>query len=184
MEYSHENDPKNWVSRFSFEPLSGKFNEEAKKEKSSLYAEFENGNRKKKTAPSMGGGRYRKTRAARHPKASTPFSIRLTPEERKRLSEDAAGEPLGTYVKTVLFAPTTKAAARRAMIDHHKIKIGQVLAMVGSSGIGDALTTMALAIQSGTFEDEAEIKAALERCEKELSEIRAALLKALGIRKG
>ncbi|MGJ8560137.1 MAG: hypothetical protein ACSHX3_07875 [Litorimonas sp.] len=132
----------------------------------------------------MGGGQYRQKKAARHSKASTPFSIRLNPAERERLREDAAGEPLGAYVKKVLFAPTTKAAARRAMIDHHKTMIAQVLAMVGSSGIADALTTMALAIHSGTFEDEAEIKSALNEATSELSDMRAALLKALGVRKG
>ena len=132
----------------------------------------------------MGGGKFRQKRSARHAKASTPFSIRLTPAEKARLREDAAGEPLGTYVKKTLFSPTTKAAARRSMIDEHSKLIGQVLAMVGSSGMADALTTMALAIQSGTFESEAEILEALNNAETELSEIRTALLKALGMRKG
>lgn len=132
----------------------------------------------------MGGGKYRQKKPVRHSQASKPFSIRLTPAERARLQEDAAGEPLGAYAKKVLFAPTTKAAARRAMIEHHRKLIGQVLAMIGSSGIADALTTLALAIHSGTFEDEGEIRTALERSEAELSEMRAALLKALDIRKG
>ena len=70
------------------------------------------------------------------------------------------------------------------MIDEHAKLIGQVLAMVGSSGMADALTTMALAIQSGTFDNEEEILKALNNAETELSEIRLALLKALGMRKG
>ena len=70
------------------------------------------------------------------------------------------------------------------MIDQHAKLIGQLLAMVGSSGIADALTTMALAIQSGTFEDEEQIKIALNDATEQLSEIRITLLKALGMRKG
>lgn len=163
--------------------LSSSFNIEAAKDKPHPNAE----RKKKKTAPSMGGmgsSKFRQKRPAHHAKASTPFSIRLTPAEKARLREDAAGEPLGAYIKKTLFSPKTKAAARRAMIDEHAKLIGQVLAMVGSSGMADALTTMALAIQSGTFEDEEEIVEALNNAETELSEIRLALLKALGIRKG
>lgn len=181
----HENEQNQQNLWSSLEPaLSASFNVEAAKDKPHPNAEFEQKRRKKKSGPSMGGGRYRQKRSARHSQASTPFSIRLTPAEKARLREDAAGEPLGTYVKKALFAPTTKAAARRAMIDQHARLIGQVLAMVGSSGIADALTTMALAIQSGTFEDEEGIKAALNKAESELSEIRITLLKALGMRKG
>ena len=168
----------------SVEPeLSQVFNAEAERDKPHPNAE----RKKKKSDPSMGamgGGKFRQKRPTRHAKASTPFSIRLTPAEKARLREDAAGEPLGAYVKKTLFSPKTKAAARRAMIDEHSKLIGQVLAMVGSSGISDALMTMALAIQSGTFENEEEIVAALNNAESELSDIRLALLKALGLRKG
>ena len=165
-------------------PLSTTFNVEASKDKPHPNAEYDHKRKKKGSGPSIGGSRYRKSRSARHAKASTPFSIRLTPAEKARLREDAAGEPLGAYVKKTLFSPTTKAAARRTMIDQHAKLIGRLLAMVGSSGIADALTTMALAIQSGTFEDEEQIKIALNDATEELSEIRITLLKALGMRKG
>ena len=172
----------------SVEPLlSQVFNAEAERDKPHPNAEYDHKRKKKKSGPSMGamgGGKFRQKRPARHAKASAPFSIRLTPAEKARLREDAAGEPLGAYVKKTLFSPKTKAAARRAMVDEHSKLIGQVLAMVGSSGIADALTTMALAIQSGTFENEAEIIEVLNNAESELSEIRLALLKALGLRKG
>lgn len=180
----HENTPISQNLWNSVEPLlSQVFNAEAERDKPHPHAE----RKKKKSGPSMGamgGGKYRQKRPVRHAKASAPFSVRLTPAEKARLREDAAGEPLGAYVKKTLFSPKTKAAARRAMIDEHSKLIGQVLAMVGSSGMADALTTMALAIQSGTFENEEEILEVLNNAESELSEIRLALLKALGIRKG
>lgn len=182
-EHTHNNSRSSLWSSAS-PRISKTFNIEAVKDRVHPNTEYENSRRKRRSGPAMGGGQYRQKKATRHAKASTPFSIRLTPAERERLREDAAGEPLGAYAKKVLFAPTTKAAARRAMIDHHKTMIAQVLAMVGNSGIADALTTLALAIHSGTFEDEAEIKAALNKAESELAEIRAALLKALGVRKG
>lgn len=179
-EYIERNDQKRQSLSYALEhPLPDTFNLEAEKDRPHPNAEYKN----QTSGPLLGGGRYRQKRKGRHAQASKPFSIRLTPAERERLREDAAGESSGSYVKKVLFAPTTKAAARRKMIDHHKKLIGQVLAMVGSSGVADALTTMALAIQSGTFEDEAEIKTTLTKAESELSEIRKALLKAFGMRK-
>jgi len=163
--------------------ISAAFNIEAAKDRPHPDAEL-NKERKTKRGPSMGGSRFRGGhKKARHPKASIPFSIRLTPAERARLEEDAAGEPLGTYAKKALFAPTTKAAARRAMIDHHRVLIAQVLAMVGSSGTGDALTTMAVAIKMGTLANEAEVLDVLNDAQDELIEIRSELLKALDIRK-
>ena len=161
------------------------FNIEAAKDRPHPDAGRKKPKRKTKRGPSMGGSRFqgeRKTKA-RHPQASSPFSIRLSPAERKRLEEDAAGEPLGAYAKKALFAPTTKAAARRAMIDHHRMLIAQVLAMVGSSGIADALTTMAVAIKMGTLKDEAEVLEVLHDANDELAEIRSELLRALDIRK-
>ena len=99
----------------SVEPeLSQVFNAEAERDKPHPNAE----RKKKKSGPSMGamvGGKFRQKRPARHAKASTPFSIRLTRAEKERLREDAAGEPLGAYVKKTLFSPKTKAAARRAL---------------------------------------------------------------------
>ena len=164
--------------------LSAAFNIEAAKDRPHPEAEVKTRKAKKRRGPSMGGSRFHSGgRKARHPQASTPFSIRLTPAERKRLEEDAAGEALGAYVKKTLFAPTTKAAARRAMIDHHRVLIAQVLAMVGSSGIGDALTSMAVAIKMGTLANEAEVLEALNEAQDELADIRSELLRALDIRK-
>lgn len=166
--------------------MSTVFNVEAAKDQLHPDAEHKKVKQKTKRGPSMGGSRLPSGRKVkvRHSKASTPFSIRLTPAERARLEEDATGEPLGAYVKKTLFAPTTKAAARRAMIDNHRVLIAQVLSMVGSSGIGDALTSMAIAIKLGTVADDQEILDALNGAQDELSEIRSELLKALDIRKG
>ena len=184
----HENTQNSATLWNSVEPLlSQTFNAEAERDKPHPNAEHKQKRKKKSSGPSMGamdGGKFRQKRPARHAKASAPSSIRLTSAEKARLREDAAGEPLGAYVKKTLFSPKTKAAARRAMIDEHAKLIGQVLAMVGSSGIADALTTMALAIHSGTFENEEEIIEALNNAESEPSDIRLALLKALGLRKG
>lgn len=184
---SNENETKKPNLWFAEAPrLSAAFNLESAKDKPHPSIESDHKRQKTKGGPSMGGSRFQGggKRKGRHSQASTPFSIRLTPAERARLNEDAAGEPLGVYVKKTLFAPTTKAAARRAMIDHHRLLIAQVLAMVGSSGIGDALTSMAVAIKMGTIANEQEIQEALNGAQEELSEIRSALLKALDIRKG
>lgn len=61
--------------------LSKTFNVEASKDKPHPNAEYDHKRKKKGSGPSIGGSRDRKSRSARHAKASTPFSIRLTPAD-------------------------------------------------------------------------------------------------------
>ncbi len=118
-------------------------------------------------------------------KRPPPFSIRLSAAERAQLEEDAAGQPLGAYVKSILFAPTGKGAASRALAQHNRVLLAQILAMIGASGVGEGLSGLGRAIETGTLKDEDEraIKVQLQKAEAELSEVRGLLVKALGLRR-
>ena len=91
LDRTHENTPISQNLWNSVEPpLSQTFNAEAERDKPHPNAE----RKKKKSGPSlggMGGSKFRQKRPARHAKAPAPFSIRLTPAEKERLREDAAG---------------------------------------------------------------------------------------------
>lgn len=59
------------------------------------------------------------TKAAR--KVPPPFSLRLTVEERARLEADAAGKPLGAYVRSRLFGEeATRRSGRRTSAKRSK----------------------------------------------------------------
>ncbi|WP_370335346.1 hypothetical protein [Parvularcula marina] len=94
---------------------------------------------------------------------------------------DAAGQPLGAYIKSILFAPSGKGAASRALIDQNRTLLAQILATLGSSGIGEGLSELARTVDGGTLRDD-DLHAVLNKAESELSEIRVLLLKALGLR--
>ncbi|MEO1041475.1 MAG: hypothetical protein AAFX52_04225 [Pseudomonadota bacterium] len=116
-------------------------------------------------------------------KRPPPFSIRLSAAERAQLEEDAAGQPLGAHVKSILFAPTGKGAASRALTQHNRALLAQILAMIGASDVGEGLSSLGRAIETGTLKDEREIIDQLQKAEAELSEVRGLLLKALGLRR-
>lgn len=52
-------------------------------------------------------GHYRKTSKIQGSKTSPPFSLRLNAEERARLTKEARGVPLGTYIKAKLLGDGT-----------------------------------------------------------------------------
>ncbi|MEO1495341.1 MAG: hypothetical protein AAFV19_24625 [Pseudomonadota bacterium] len=65
-------------------------------------------------------------------KAPTPFSLRLTFEERAKLEAAANGVPLGAYIKAKLFGEDLEKVRRRNTrpVDDH-IALARVLAALG-----------------------------------------------------
>jgi len=114
-------------------------------------------------------------------KAPPPFSLRLTAEERARLEADAAGAPLGGYIRKRLFG---EAASPRKRRGNSPVKdaaaLGRVIGALGQSRLSANLNQLAKAVNTGSLpvtpETEAEIK---EAC-RDIAAIRDELLKALG----
>jgi hypothetical protein len=119
------------------------------------------------------------------PKSAPPFSLRLSPEERKALEVQAGGMALGAYIRARLFGENGNAEGLRRgspPVPHDRKSIAQALALLGRSELGRSLQQIAAAARGGalhlTPEGEATLRAA---CEAVL-DMKKALMAALGIK--
>lgn len=117
------------------------------------------------------------------PKRPPPFCLRLTGEERARLEHDAAGMPLGAYIKWRVFDPDNpppKSRGKFPVRDHEAL--GRILALLGISRIANNLNQLAKAANSGSLVADDTTKAMIEEAVGYLRTIRDLLMRALGIR--
>lgn len=114
------------------------------------------------------------------PRRLPPFSIRLSAADRARLEAEAQGVPLGTYIKAkALGNPPLKRAGgiedRRAM--------AQALALLGKTHYANNLNQLAHLANMGALPLTPEVIEELENTLRLIGEVRALILKALGVRK-
>ena len=118
-------------------------------------------------------------------KALSPFSLRLTFEERSRLEKDAAGMPLGAYIRSKVFGED---AARRKTRGKFPVKdwkaLSHVLGSLGKSRLANNLNQLARAANSGSLPVTPDTEKALREACKEVEAIRRELLRALGYQTG
>lgn len=130
------------------------------------------------TLPTVEAGKPQKDKKKKAP----PFSLWLSPADRARLAMEAAGAPLGVYIKEKLFAgePVRRRQAGNAIQDRQAL--AQVLAMLGRSRIASNLNQLAHAVNVGvlpvTPETEDELLGAL----RDVRAMRRLLLTALGLK--
>lgn len=112
----------------------------------------------------------------------SPFSLRLTFEERARLEEAAAGMSLGAYIRQRLF--DGDAAPRRTRGKHpvkdHEV-LARVLAELGRSRIANNLNQLARAANSGSLPITPEVESTLHEACEVVASLRGDLIKALGL---
>jgi hypothetical protein len=118
-------------------------------------------------------------------KRPAPFSIRLSEADRARLAIEAAGAPLGAYIKAKLLVGMPEGRKRRKVLTiEDREALARALALLGRSELLRSLQDMARAAEIGalalTPETEAELRAAIAA----VQEIRLAILEALGHRSG
>ena len=111
-----------------------------------------------------------------------PFSIRLSPEERARLAVEAAGAPLGAYIRArVLGTMPVERKRRKVLTIKDREALAQALALLGRSHLSSNLNQLAYAVNIGSLpvtpETETDLRAALA----DVRELRL-LLTALGFR--
>ncbi|MEZ5911378.1 MAG: hypothetical protein R3D84_03385 [Paracoccaceae bacterium] len=121
-----------------------------------------------------------------NPKAKTaeyppPFSLRLTYEERARLDAERGSKTLAAYIRERLFGVDAAPRKKRGNSPvQDKEALGRMAGALGQSRLSQNMNQLAKAVNSGSLpvtpETEAEIK---EAC-REISEMRAALMAALG----
>lgn len=110
-----------------------------------------------------------------------PFSLRLTYEERARLDAERGGMTLAAYIRERLFGENAAPRKKRGNSPvQDKEALGRLAGALGQSRLSQNMNQLAKAVNTGSLpvtpETEAEIK---EAC-REISELRMALLAALG----
>ena len=130
---------------------------------------------------------YKNAATAPRPSAKrpAPFSIRLSEADRARLAMEAAGAPLGAFIKSKLLDGMPVGRKRRKGLSiQDREALARALALLGRSDLLRSLQDMARAAEIGallvTPETEAELHAALTA----VQDMRAAILEALGHRTG
>ncbi|MTD94375.1 hypothetical protein GIW81_08515 [Hyphomicrobium sp. xq] len=121
------------------------------------------------------------------PKPPRPFSLRLSAEERQALARRAGGMPLGAYVRRFLFpandngpAITPRSRGRSPVRDHHVL--AAVLARLGHSELSASLRELARAANLGALPMTPETEATIQQACRDVAEMKALVMKALGIR--
>jgi hypothetical protein len=113
----------------------------------------------------------------------SPFSLRFTVEERQTLESLAGTMPLGSYIKSRLFAdgaPPKLARTRNPVRDDRAL--AQVLARLGESRMASNLNQLAHAANIGALDCDDEVAAALTAACADIRAMRSMLMTALGLR--
>lgn len=111
-----------------------------------------------------------------------PFSLRLTFEERAELEKAAAGVPLGAYIRSRLFdtdVPHRVPRGKQPVKDYEVL--GAVLGKLGQSRLASNLNQLARAANTGSLPVTPDTEAALRTACEDVRQIRADLIRALGL---
>ena len=112
---------------------------------------------------------------------TTPFSMRLTRAQRRKLDEDAAPLPVGEYVRSRLFDnPTPLKRTFRRPVQDEKALV-QVLGALGRSRLSSNLNQLARAVHSGSLPVTPETEQAILNACAQINAMSAELVKALGL---
>ncbi len=112
----------------------------------------------------------------------SPFCLRLSVEERARLEHEAAGLSLGEYIRQCVFdgsVPKRRTRGKHPVKDHKLL--GQYFGDLARSRLANNLNQLAKAANSGSLVLNLETQAALLGACADIREIRAMLIKALGL---
>lgn len=110
------------------------------------------------------------------------FTLRLTPEDRRRLERDATGMSLGAYVRWRLLDPDTPPPRYRGKFpvkDHQALS--RVLAALGQSRIANNLNQLAAAAHIGALPVTPDVEADLHEAVRHVAAMRNALFDALNL---
>ena len=123
-----------------------------------------------------------KARAKR--KRPAPFPIRLSHEERAHLERKAGNRPLGTYIRERLLGDEAerRKSVRVPSVDY--ALLGRVLGLLGESELARHMCLLAVAAESGRVNLAEEDRSALRDACSAVTEMRALLVRALGLRSG
>jgi hypothetical protein len=113
-----------------------------------------------------------------------PFSLRLTFEERAALEAQAGSMPLGAYIRSRLLggAAMPRKAHRRPVKDDEAL--ARVLGALGNARLANNLNQLARAANAGARPVTPETMQALIAACRDVRDMRASLMTALGLQPG
>ncbi|MCQ1835176.1 hypothetical protein [Neorhizobium galegae] len=112
-----------------------------------------------------------------------PFSLRLSVEERTRLLDEAAGAPLGSYIKAKVLGSALPVRMRRTgLAVEDRTALAQALALLGRSRISNNLNQLAHLGNVGALPMTPETEAELCTTLADVREMRRLLMTALGLK--
>lgn len=114
-------------------------------------------------------------------KRPAPCCIRLSESERTRLADEAAGAPLGAYIKAkALGEPLRKRRTGLSIQDREAL--AKTLALLGKSRLSSNLNQLAHAANIGSLPMTQETEEFLRECLRDVRNIRRLLMSALGMK--
>lgn len=123
-------------------------------------------------------GKSAEKNASKYP---PPFSLRLTHEERARLDAERGNNPLSVHIRERLFGDKASPRKRRGNSPVKDAEaLGRVLGALGQSRLSSNLNQLAKAAHTGSLPVTSETEADLKEACREVSALRADLLRALG----
>ena len=111
-----------------------------------------------------------------------PFSIRFSESERARLVAEAAGVPLGTYIKEKLLGSSPVRHRRNGIGVEDRQALARALALLGNARLSSSLNQLARAANIGTLPMTPETEAELLASVRDVRAMRHLLLIALGMK--
>lgn len=112
---------------------------------------------------------------------TSALSFRLTDAERSQLERLAGDLPLSAFIRSRIFDTPVRAIRTRVAKPDHRA-LGQVLGMLGQSGLASSLAQLARAANTGALLVDEETQDALNAACADIAAMRAALMQALGVR--
>ena len=113
------------------------------------------------------------------------MTLRITPEERTKLEELAAGITLSAYIRACVFAEDTKRRKERPVnVVEDKNAAAEALALLGQSRIASNLNQLAYHANIGAMIVSEGEKAQIAEANAHLAAIRALLMQALSKSQG
>ncbi|MEO0819824.1 MAG: hypothetical protein AAF074_05265 [Pseudomonadota bacterium] len=114
---------------------------------------------------------------------SRVLSVRVTPEERRRLEREAAGQPLSSHVRAILLGgrAASRRAGKRGIVSDHEA-LARVLSALGRSPQVGTLKGVLAACDEGAIILGREAEDALRVACANIVAMREDLIRALGLK--
>ncbi len=115
-------------------------------------------------------------------KGLSPFSLRLTFEERSRLEYERGDQPLGAYIRDRLFKGEQSKRKRRGKrpVKDHK-ELAKLAALLGNARLASNLNQLAKAANSGSLPVTPDTEEALQIACDDVRAMRFMLMRGLGL---